>query len=392
MQNLSIPHGGKIINRLANPSKVASLKREARSLLKIKATEQQLADIELIANGGFSPLEGFMNSKDYYSVINNIKLSNNLIWSIPITFNIQKKASNDLKENSQILIIDKKKSPIAILNIKEIFEIDLKEQALKVFKTDEKEHPAVGELYKNGNVALAGKITVLKLPERKYFHPYEFTPSQARALFNKKGWKTVVAFQTRNPVHRAHEYIQKCALEIADGLLLHPIVGFTKADDIPVDVRMECYQVLLKNYFPSERIQLSVLPAAMRYGGPREAIHHAIMRKNYGCTHFIVGRDHAGVGDYYGTFDAHKIFDSFNHEELGITPLFFDYTFYCKKCQGMASTKTCPHDHDNHVFLSGTKVREMLKKGITPPKGFSREEVAKVLIDWQLNKKKVKAK
>jgi sulfate adenylyltransferase len=384
MKNLPAPHGGVLVNRFVKNEEVNNLVNEAASLPKFKATLQQLADVELIAIGGFSPLEGFMGSDDYKSVLDNMRLKSGLVWSIPITFNVQKEAADSLNIGDKVAITDDENQTVAVLDIEEIFEIDIEEQARKVFKTTEKAHPAVAELYRNGSFALAGKITAFNIKVRKSFDPYEFTPAQTRQLFKNNGWKTVVGFQTRNPVHRAHEYIQKCALEIVDGLLLHPIVGFTKDDDIPADVRMDCYEVLLENYYPKDRVQLSVLPAAMRYGGPREAIHHALMRKNYGCTHFIVGRDHAGVGNYYGTFDAHKIFEEFDEGELEITPLFFDYTFYCKKCDEMGSTKTCPHDSSEHVSLSGTKVREMLNNGELPPREFSRPEVAQVLINWAM--------
>jgi sulfate adenylyltransferase len=374
-------HGGRLVNRLLQGAERDRLINKATEMKTLTLTRRELCDIEMLTIGAYSPLEGYMGRKDYENVVTSMRLAGGLPWSIPITFRVDKKTAETLREGHDIALVDERQTVLAILHLEEKFEYDKKLAAKAVYRTDSAEHPGVDILYKRGDVLLGGKISVLKLPDNREFLSYRLTPAETRRIFKDRGWKTIVGFQTRNPVHRAHEYIQKCALEIVDGLLLHPLIGETKSDDIPADVRMKCYEALLEKYYPKDRVLLSVLPAPMRYAGPREAIHHAIVRKNYGCTHFIVGRDHAGVGNFYGSFDAHHIFSDFAPGELGITPLFFDNTFYCKACGSMASIKTCPHDKAEHVSLSGTKVREMLRAGTLPPPEFSRPEVAKILIE-----------
>ena len=375
------PHGGRLINRLLSGKEKEELVQKASGLKSLPLTSRKLCDLEMMAVGAYSPLEGYLTQRDYISVVETMHLANGLPWSIPITYRANKDAAQGLKEGEDIALKDEDGQILAVLHLEEKYTFDRSKAAKAVYRTDSNEHPGVQILYTRGEVILGGKVSVLSLPSNRSFLSHRLSPRESRDQFKQRGWNTVVGFQTRNPVHRAHEYIQKCALEIVDGLFLHPLMGETKSDDIPADVRMRCYQALMEDYYPKDRVILSVLPAPMRYAGPREAIHHALIRKNYGCTHFIVGRDHAGVGSYYGTFDAHHIFKEFKPGELGITPLFFDHSFYCKTCNSMASVKTCPHPKEDRVTLSGTKVREMLRSGTIPPVEFTRPEVAKILIE-----------
>jgi sulfate adenylyltransferase len=372
------PHGGKLVDREVRGAERDALLRASAKMPGLTVNLRVEADLELIATGGLSPLEGFMGEADYLSVRDERRLANGLAWTIPVT--LAATEEDDLKVGDDVVLRTRDGRSIAVLHLAEKYKYDKQLEAERVYRTTEEKHPGVKAIFAQGDYLLGGRISLLD-SNRQEFQPYRFTPRELRAHFIERGWRSVVAFQTRNPVHRAHEYIQKCALETVDGLLLHPLVGETKSDDIPAPVRMRAYEVILEHYYPKSRTQLAVLPAAMRYAGPREAIFHAIIRQNFGCSHFIVGRDHAGVGNYYGTYDAQKIFGEFAPGELKISPMFFDNTFYCRRCDGMASLKSCPHDPANHVSLSGTKVREMLSRGEAPPTEFTRPEVAAVLIE-----------
>jgi sulfate adenylyltransferase len=368
-ERLIKPHGGQLVDRLdERPTDVESLETLA-------LTSREISDLDMIATGALSPLEGFMGRDDYDRVVDEMRLANGLPWALPVCLAVEAAPQGD-----RVALADESGRLLATLDVEEVYPYDKEREAERCFRTTETEHPGVARLMAQHPLYLSGRVTVFdRVPPA--FPELAKDPAETRAAFADRGWKRVVGFQTRNPIHRAHEYLTKVALETVDGLLIHPLVGETKSDDVPAATRVECYRVLVDNYYPGDRVVVSAFPAAMRYAGPREAIWHAICRKNYGCSHFIVGRDHAGVGTYYGTYDAQLIFDEFEPHELDIEPMFFEHSFWCKICGSMASAKTCPHEGDDHVFLSGTKVREMLGNGELPPVEFSRPEVAEVLIE-----------
>lgn len=380
------PHGGKLIRREVKGKEAEGLRQKSAQLKELALAPYEVSDLEMIATGALSPLEGFMGKSDFESVLKTMHLANGLAWSLPVVKGISEEDKKSLKAGEEVALFDRDtEQTLAVLKIDEIYPHDKALHAKEAYRTEEKEHPGVARVYSLGDYLVSGKVTVFERPKNAAFPQYRRDPAGLRRIFQEKNWRRVAAFQTRNPIHRAHEYLTKCALEMTDGLLIHPLVGQTKGDDISAEVRMKCYEVLIEKYYAKDRVLLSVFPAAMRYAGPREAVFHALVRKNYGCTHFIVGRDHAGVSrpdgnPYYGSFDAHDIFDQFRPEEIEITPLFFDFTFFCKTCGEMASTKTCPHDAGHHLSLSGSKVRRMLRSGEMPPPEFSRPEVAQVLI------------
>ncbi len=386
---LIAPHGGVLVNRLLDGDMRDVMRERAQSMTRVPLSPMNVADIECVSTGVYSPLTGFMGQADYTSVVHDMHLTNGLPWTVPVTLAVEGALADSIAAGQTVALAEPDPDApggerlLGVLTVSEKFSYDKAVEAQEVYRTTDAEHPGVARIYAQGDVCLAGDIWVFDRPKEVVttFGDIRLTPAETRALFQARGWRRIVAFQTRNPIHRAHEYIQKVALEIVDGLMLHPLVGETKSDDVPAEVRVASYQAILDTYYPMDRVLLNVFPAAMRYAGPREAIFHAIARKNYGCSHFIVGRDHAGVGKYYGTYDAHLIFDEFDPRELEITPLFFEHAFYCKKCEAVVTAKTCPHGKDEWVFLSGTQVREMLAAGEMLPVEFTRPEVSRVLMD-----------
>lgn len=377
------PHGGTLINRLVEGDAAASLLEKAAGLPSMTLNSREISDLEMITVGAMSPLQGFMGEEDYNNVLENMRMADGTAWPLPVV--LATKGDDTAPEVGTTLALKNEDGTIyGTMDVTSVWTMD-KERELDLCFSGSNEkadhnHPAWGYIETLGASYVGGTITVATLPKYEKHNDYRLTPTQTRASFEEKGWGTIAAFQTRNPIHRAHEYLTKCALEQTDGLLVHPLVGDTKADDIPSDIRMQCYHALLEKYYPMDRTMLGVYPQAMRYGGPREAVLHAVCRQNYGITHIIIGRDHAGVGTYYGTFDAQSIFDQYNPGDLEIQTLRFEHSFFCKLTGGMATTKSSPAGPEDKIFLSGTKVREMLSNGERPPEEFSRPEVADILI------------
>ena len=385
-ESLVPPHGGTLINRIVSETQAATLREEAANLPRIELSSKQACDLEMIAIGAFSPLTGYVGKADFDSICNEMRLANGTVFPIPVTLAVDETVKGTLSEGGRAALYHADGTLLAVMDVAELYDHNRDIEMDGVFRTRDEAHPGVKAIMDEGDCLVGGDIHVLTVtPEHEpgeQFTEYRLAPAATRAAFEAKGWSTVAAFQTRNPIHRAHEYLCKCATEICDGLLIHPLVGETKPGDIPADVRMKCYETIIENYFVPDFTMLSVMPAAMRYAGPREVVLHAVVRQNYGVSHFIVGRDHAGVGDYYGTYDAQQIFNDLNEGDLAVTPLKFEHAAWSNKAQGMVSAKTFPKIKGDQIFLSGTKVRELLAEGKRPPAEFSRPEVADVLIEW----------
>ena len=383
MSSLVPPHGGRLLPLLISGDARHRALSEAKTLSRISLSSREVSDLIMLAMGAFSPLGGFMGKGDYQGVVKEMRLTNDLLWPVPITLSASKEEADRIKEGERIVLVNSGGDEVmASMLVQEKYSYDKRAEALQVFGTDDEQHPGVKKIYEQGEVYLGGTVEVFSEGGYSERFPEFAQPAETRAIFTDKGWTTIAAFQTRNPMHRSHEYLTKIALEVCDGLFIHPIVGKLKSGDVPAEVRMECYKVLLDNYYPEDRVVLKVYPMEMRYAGPREAVLHAIIRQNFGCSHLIVGRDHAGVGNYYGPFDAQRIFDELSPGDLHIQPLKVDSTFWCRKCDSMASAKTCPHADEDRLLISGTKLREMLTKGERPPEQFSRKEVVDILVKY----------
>lgn len=386
MADLIPPHGGQLLERLVEEHERRDFLAQARKIPSIVLDEFELSDIELLGIGALSPLEGFLREPDYNSVVDRMRLVDGTVWPIPIALSITEQEADLWREGMDIALKAPNGALVAILHESELYPYNRLVEARIVYGTTDPAHPGVARVMAQGPYRLGGRVSVLGLPAHDDFSAYRLTPAQTREEFRRRGWRQVVGFQTRTPIHRAQEYILRCALESADGLLIHPLMGWAHSDEMPPALRMRCYQSLIGGYLPKDRVMLGINPAWMRSAGPREAVFHAIIRQNYGCSHFIVGRDYASAGKDYGPFDAQRIFDRFSRMELGVTALTFGTPFYCRVCHGMATTKTCPHSPSDRILLSGTAVRQLLREGKTPPPEFTRPEIAEVLKEAYVGK------
>jgi sulfate adenylyltransferase len=377
------PHGGTLKPLLIQGEELPDKSRLAQSLPRVRINSKESSDVVMLAIGAFSPLNGFMGQQDYLEVVDRMQLCSGVLWPIPITVSVTREQSKKIRIGQDIVLVDEHSNEaLAIMTVEEVFPYDRAKEAREVFGTQEEAHPGVRRIYSQGELYLGGPIRVLSEGKYPRLFPEFARPIETRTIFAERGWSTVAAFQTRNPMHRSHEYLVKIAIEVSDGVLIHPIVGALKPGDIPAEVRLKCYQALIDRYLPAERIVLKVYPMEMRYGGPREAVLHAIIRQNFGCSHLIIGRDHAGVGKYYGPFDAQKIFDQLEPGSLQIQPLKLDWTFWCHSCGAMASMKSCPHGKEHRLLISGTELRAMLSEDRHPPEQFSRPEVLQILMNY----------
>jgi sulfate adenylyltransferase len=377
---VSSPHGGKLVDLVAKEDEKEALLKEAKELNSLRINDESVIDLVNIAHGVYSPLEGFMVSEDFDNVVEDMRLSNDTPWTIPIVLDVSKDEILNIKEGDDVVLLQDNKLPLALMHVEEIYKYNKKKFAFRVFKTTDSNHPSVYKILNMKELLIGGKIKLIQNPSLK-FEKYTLFPKETRVLFNEKGWRTIVAFQTRNAPHIGHEYLQKTALSFTDGVFINPVIGKKKAGDFRDDVIISSYEILLKNYFPKDSAVMSVLHYNMRYAGPREAILHAIIRKNFGCTHIIIGRDHAGVGNYYKPYEAQEIFKEFPN--LGITPLFFREFYFCKKCNGIVNSKICPHSEAEHVKFSGTQLRKIFLEGKRPPAEFMRPEVADIILKFQ---------
>ena len=373
------PHGGQLVNRLAEPGRKAEILSRADELVSIVIDPDLVSDLENIATGVYSPLAGFLNRADFRSVLDQMRLSNDLPWTIPIVIDVDRELAGQIKAGQQVLLKTEEMKPVGVLTVEDKYEYDREEFSQKVYGTTDPRHPGVGRVLAMKEVLLGGPVELLELEPTPYDR-YRLSPKETRVLFREKGWKTVVGFQTRNTPHLGHEYVQKAALTFTDGLFINPVIGRKKKGDFRDEVILASYEELIRHYYLRERAVMAILKMEMRYAGPREAIHHAIIRKNFGCTHIIIGRDHAGVANYYHPYAAQEIFEEF--PDLGIVPLFFKSFFFCKKCGSIENEKTCPHDSSSHIQFSGTKIRDLLVKGEIPPPELMRPEVARIILSF----------